>query len=307
MSKYMGYNGKRSLKTWVTSRFLGKSDRAADAALLGGKQPGYYAGPPVKLSDNDNFLRPINQRGVTSATGIMPLIDRWVNYYAASIVRTNGIEISATATEQGIFQILENNPSLKGKPVTCACKYADGTLICVSGIVPPVQAYNQRFATTSENKGKAVVPAVQLLANTGYIQILLFSVCGGSDTICWAALYEGEYTADTLPPYVPSPRSVELAECRRRYLPLDASKWYEATRPYGDVLRFEVLGDFARTPTLIGSIRGFGDDGVWHDMAISSVEYRQDRTIFRIPGTSSFAKTGVAYLLTGASGVSCEP
>ncbi len=174
------------------------------------------SGCSVNLSDNDNFLRPVNQRGVTSATGIMPLIDRWVNYNATSVVRTNGIEISATATEQGIFQILEN-PSLEGKAVTCACKYADGTLICVSGIVPPVQAYNQRFATTSENKGKAVVPAVQLLANTGYIQILLFSVCGGSDTICWAALYEGEYTADTLPPYVPRPYSVVLAECQRYY------------------------------------------------------------------------------------------
>lgn len=33
----------------------------------------------------------------------------------------------------------------------------------------------------------------------------------------WAALYEGAYTADTLPPYVPKGYAAELAECQRYY------------------------------------------------------------------------------------------
>ena len=33
----------------------------------------------------------------------------------------------------------------------------------------------------------------------------------------WAALYEGSYTADTMPPYVPKGYAAELAECMRYY------------------------------------------------------------------------------------------
>ena len=33
----------------------------------------------------------------------------------------------------------------------------------------------------------------------------------------WAALYEGTYTADTLPPYVPKGYAAELAECQRYF------------------------------------------------------------------------------------------
>lgn len=29
----------------------------------------------------------------------------------------------------------------------------------------------------------------------------------------WAALYEGSYTADTLPPYVPKDKNVEMVNC----------------------------------------------------------------------------------------------
>lgn len=36
----------------------------------------------------------------------------------------------------------------------------------------------------------------------------------------WAALYEGEYTADTLPEYQPKWYGAELAECQRYYLPI---------------------------------------------------------------------------------------
>jgi hypothetical protein len=33
----------------------------------------------------------------------------------------------------------------------------------------------------------------------------------------WAALYEGEYTVETLPPYIPKGYAAELAECKRYY------------------------------------------------------------------------------------------
>ena len=40
------------------------------------------------------------------------------------------------------------------------------------------------------------------------------------NNIRWAALYEGAYTADTLPAYQPKGHAAELADCQLYYLPL---------------------------------------------------------------------------------------
>ena len=40
----------------------------------------------------------------------------------------------------------------------------------------------------------------------------------GDASIEWAALYEGEYTVETLPPYVSKGYGAELAECQRYFL-----------------------------------------------------------------------------------------
>ncbi len=53
---------------------------------------------------------------------------------------------------------------------------------------------------------------IELLKNA--VQIVVTS---DSATICWVALYEGEYTVDTLPAYVPKGYAAELAECQRYY------------------------------------------------------------------------------------------
>lgn len=233
---------------------------------------------PVNLLDNSNFRNPVNQRGAASPAtkaGEYPF-DRWKINSGAWAFDASGLTMTSVGNIQ---QRLAYREDWVGKPFTRAIYYADGGIRVNTSPLPVGTNGTYFYLNIAPEQNRAIKAF---------------------------ALYEGTYTAETLPLYVPRPYSVELAECRRWFLPLDASKWYEATRPYGDTLRFEVLGDFARAPTLTGSIRGFGDDGIWHDMAISSVEYRQDRTIFRIPGSSSFAKTGVTYLLTGASGVSCE-
>lgn len=43
------------------------------------------------------------------------------------------------------------------------------------------------------------------------------TITGSNTTITWAALYEGGYTVDTLPTYMPRGYAAELAECRRYY------------------------------------------------------------------------------------------
>ena len=44
-----------------------------------------------------------------------------------------------------------------------------------------------------------------------------FTITASGVLITWAALYEGSYTADTLPAYQPKGYAAELAECRRHY------------------------------------------------------------------------------------------
>ena len=46
------------------------------------------------------------------------------------------------------------------------------------------------------------------------------SVLDASVDVQWAALYEGSYTADTLPPYIPKGYGAELAECQRYFVAL---------------------------------------------------------------------------------------
>ena len=43
------------------------------------------------------------------------------------------------------------------------------------------------------------------------------TITSGGGVIKWSALYEGSYTAETLPPYVPKGYAAELAECQRYY------------------------------------------------------------------------------------------
>ena len=59
---------------------------------------------------------------------------------------------------------------------------------------------------------------IKLATIDGYAEVVIepsegYNVAGAY----WAALYEGSYTADTLPPYVPKGYASELAECLRYF------------------------------------------------------------------------------------------
>ena len=242
---------------------------------------------PLNLLDNSYFLPTslVNQRGQTSYTTTWGMsIDRW---YLANLrgldkaqtlsITPNGIRATGDnfAISQRILPKLDDN-----KVYTMAYQRSDGAL----------------WAGTI--RGADANPA-------GYdFSQVTFGFDDGV-TIVWAALYEGAYTVETVPPPVPRPYSVELAECRRWYHALHASRWYEATRPIGDVARFEVLGSFYHTPTLIGTPQVYLGDG-WHDLALSGGETLSDRTIFRFHIPSDLMTMGSTYLLSGVSGVSCE-
>lgn len=126
----------------------------------------------LNLLDNSNFVKPINQRGVSdtiSATGYF--IDRWKLVSGSVTVGANGLTLNGK-----ISQILENAP-----------------------------------ATVVTAVASAGTASFDTATNT-------FSLTASGELIEWAALYEGEYTVETLPTYVPKGYAAEMLECQRYFV-----------------------------------------------------------------------------------------
>lgn len=166
--------------------------RAADSAKLGGKAPEYYL-QPRDLLDNSDFANPVNQRGRTAYVGNGYTIDRWVLW--------GDLDTETLAIENGYIAL---NPET-GSVVTLAQRFAKGYL-------DENKTYTLAYADT---KGKIHTSnnPVMCFDEFDYVQIVANEWIG----VLWAALYEGEYTADTLPPYVPKGYAAELMECQRYY------------------------------------------------------------------------------------------
>ena len=175
--------GARS-DTWVPTAAevgaLPEDGTAADAAMLGGKAPAYYL-QPRNLLDNSNFRSPVNRRGKSSyATAGGYCIDRWFLQEGSTLTVNSG---SITVTGTMVQRLLS---AAQGGTYTLAAGKADGSVTIL---------------TTHGWDNDASCYYVELPAGE-YV---------------WAALYEGSYTADTLPPYVPKGYAAELAECQRYY------------------------------------------------------------------------------------------
>lgn len=186
-----------------------KTDKAPDAEKLGGKVPEYYL-TPVNLLDNSNFANPVNQRGIQNGQKISDetyFLDRWVNRTAeASYTLNGGLVVESLSTmSQRIEKIAE------GKTVTFAAKLSSGIITTVTGVV----SYNpngewKRICNISNQYLDLYIDTIG-----GLVECVIYN--SAQNTILWAALYEGSYTAETLPPYVPKGYGTELVECQRYY------------------------------------------------------------------------------------------
>lgn len=165
------------------------------------------AGNVRNLLDNSDFRNPVNQRGQTSyETPWNMTIDRWyLSSYDdsnATLTLTNdGIVVKpGTSGKVAIAQRILSKELRTDKTYTAFLKTSDGTYI--SGNV--------------ENH----------VDSLGFYQIVFIAF--SETTIEWAALYDGSYTVETLPPYVPKGYAAELAECKRyyQYIPYDMDDYY---------------------------------------------------------------------------------
>ena len=140
---------------------------------------------PRNLLDNSDFRNPVNQRGVTVSNNGF-IVDRWYAFDGDVTISENGIFTTGNGYIQQRFPSGTINP---GNVYTLAVYYSDGTI---------------DVNTNGEYASIADFDLVNYIKSNG-------------KTIASVALYEGEYTAETLPEYQPKGYGAELAECQRYY------------------------------------------------------------------------------------------
>lgn len=189
------------------SNYLKKTDTASNTSKLGGKAPEYYI-QPRNLLDNSDFRNPVNQRGQTSYSGKwVYCIDRWVAWLDESNSATISVVDGGITPFPGtIIQRIASKYIDSSKTYTLAAMTGDGFLVLSGKVTSTTQGI------TNTNNGIYF----NYSADSDTYQFKLAGLTSASKFV-WAALYEGSYTADTLPPYVPKGYAAELAECQRYF------------------------------------------------------------------------------------------
>ena len=182
------------------------------------------------LLDNSDFTHPIAQAGVNGAHGATGYaVDRWNRTSGTTVSQAaDGLKIVSDKTNwtAGIQQRIE------------AKRFADVMTFAVRGVFPVACRLFVYIGSGTTNFGTAyfqgdaaertlVLKLTKPDGLTGdeVVNVYISPDTGSTGTaavVRWAALYEGEYTAETLPPYVPKGYAAELAECLRYYRKIKA-------------------------------------------------------------------------------------
>lgn len=186
------------------------------------------------LLDNSNFSKPINQRKQYSwENPTAYTIDRWKVSASSASLRNGTMEVVTGSTSGTIKQILESALAQDKKYTIAVKAYGEGDFTCfLTDTYYHTGRNTEKFTLTGTSK--VYVGTLDVSGLYG----LYIKECGinlqpnSSINIEWIALYEGEYTEDTVPNYNYKGYSVELAECQRyfRAFNVDGNAWYQLTR-----------------------------------------------------------------------------
>ena len=219
------------------------------------------------LLDNSDFVHPVAQAGVNGAHGATGYgVDRWMRTNGATVSQAaDGLKIVSDKTSwtAGIQQRIE------------AKRFADVMTFAVRGVFPVACRLFVYIGSGTTNFGTAyfqgdaaertlVLKLTKPDGLTGdeVVNVYISPDTGSTGTaavVRWAALYEGEYTTETLPPYVPKGYAAELAECLRYYRKIKAdSQTFAGYAASGNAYAFIPLAQAMRiAPTVTFSGKFF--------------------------------------------------
>ena len=246
---------------------------------------------PRNLLDKSYFINPINQRGQTVYTGIEYTIDRWRTWGEGNITVGNGY-ISAT---QSLWQYVANIDA--SKTHTAAICLADGRKYVYSGI---------------PNNGGMGEWGNTIFCGVENERVFFRIEDNMDDNIVWVALYEGEYTAETLPAYNYKGYAAELMECQRYYLHLSNTynDWFVGHHivGWGNVVEIPAL--MRVNPTLIEldeGIKGFSNQG-WTEQGAMGKGYTVSRgnKVYIVFSVSETLVAGSSFLVAGIKALSAD-
>ena len=177
--------------------------KADDSDKLGGLPPEYYI-QPVNLLANSDFTNPVNPPSETSVDKWGIVMPGWFAYeYDASFrFDADGLTMFNITW---ITQRMMDYELAAGKWYTVAVYFADGTVDVGSGYL------EQRHFEGTIVPFSSQSDSCRLRHISEWFD---FDLIATNKAIRAVALYEGSYTADTLPPYVPKGYTAELTACQ---------------------------------------------------------------------------------------------
>ena len=154
------------------------------------------AAAPRNLLDNSNFRNPVNQRGQASYTGEYG-IDRWRARNSDTLTVNSGyITVNGSVFQHFMPSVVQNSVH------TLAAKKTDGSILIYT------KNPHETYSVADNGLGLGLDYNIVIHLPTG--------------SYLWAALYEGEYTAETLPEYQPKGIAQERIACHRFFARADA-------------------------------------------------------------------------------------
>ena len=168
-------------------------------------------GNPYNLFDNSDFRNPVNQRGVTSYVSGQYGIDRWVCDLSGFTATVQSDGIHMVGSEGGFWfkQHVPIDSRVKvGTTLTMVVKKKNKSPM-VGVLTIPANGGDTSVSPEANNVFQFVTSS-----DGSYVAVVYFGNNANEEYILeWAALYEGEYTVDTLPAYQPKGYAVELVAC----------------------------------------------------------------------------------------------
>lgn len=260
-------------------------------------------GAPYNLLDNSYFRNPVNQRGAASTNADWQCwLDRWIVNAASSTLTLTGNGVKFKCGTDGhnarLIQRVPFNTIDPTKTYTVAICDSDGNVACKSGAPFTSLFFYDNYLQFGAGDG-----------STYYYFILDVYT---DITICWLALYEGEYTAETLPEYQPKGYAAELLECQRYYYRINfgwtivaiASKRY--AKSLRAVVPYPINMRAVPTVTMpnLTSIVAVGVDG---NIPITNIEYAPSRQFVTLTITTETEVTHDAHgIYAGRDGAYIE-